>query len=53
MHEENHKTAARTAEDIGKIFTRERTCLLQSIREKIPESRSRLAGMLKRKGSNV
>ncbi|MDP2845751.1 MAG: hypothetical protein Q8N79_06735 [Candidatus Methanoperedens sp.] len=44
---------ARTAEDIGKILTRERLRLLQFIREKRPESISDLARMLKRKESNV
>ena len=54
MHEpELRKIVARTAKDIGKILARERPCLLQSIREKTPESRSRLARMVKRKGSNV
>ncbi len=54
IHEpEPHEIAARTAEVIGKIFTRERLRLLQSIREKAPESISLLARMLKRKGSNV
>lgn len=48
---EPHKIVARTAEDIGKILTRER--LLQIIREKRPESISELARMLKRKESNV
>ena len=48
---EPHKIVARTAEDIGKILTRER--LLQIIREKSPESISELARMLKRKESNV
>ncbi len=52
IHEpEPHKIVARTAEDIGKILTRER--LLQIIREKRPESISELARMLKRKESNV
>ncbi len=48
---EHYKIVARTAEDIGKILTRER--LLQIIREKRPESISELARMLKRKESNV
>ncbi len=52
MHEP-HKIVARTAEDIGKILTRERLRLLQIIREKRPESISELARMLKRKESNV
>ncbi|MCZ7393388.1 MAG: hypothetical protein ABOK23_09145 [Candidatus Methanoperedens sp.] len=47
---EPHRIAVRTAEDIGKILTRE--LLPQSIREKTPESKSRLARMLKRMGSN-
>ncbi len=47
------KIVARTAEDIGKILTRERLRLLQIIREKRPESISELARMLKRKESNV
>jgi predicted transcriptional regulator len=50
---ESHKIVARTAEDIGKILTRERLRLLQVIREKRPESISELARMLKRKESNV
>jgi len=54
MHEpQSQKIAARTAEDTGKIVTRERLRLLQSIREKTPESISLLAGMLERKGSDV
>ncbi len=54
MHEpEPHKIVARTAEDIGKILTRERLRMLQIIREKRPESISELARMLKRKESNV
>ena len=50
---EPHKIVARTAEDIGKILTRERLRLLQIIRENRPESISELARMLKRKQSNV
>jgi predicted transcriptional regulator len=50
---EPHKIVARTAEDIGKILTRERLRLLQIIREKTPESISELARILKRKESNV
>ncbi|MDD5473977.1 MAG: ArsR family transcriptional regulator [Candidatus Methanoperedens sp.] len=50
---EPHKIVARTAEDIGKILTRERLRLLSIIREKTPESISELARMLKRKESNV
>jgi predicted transcriptional regulator len=54
IHEsEPYKIVARTAEDIGKILTRERMRLLQIIREKKPESISELARMLKRKESNV
>ncbi len=54
IHEpEPHKILARTAEDIGKILTRERLRLLQIIRDKKPESISELARMLKRKESNV
>jgi len=54
IHEpEPHKIMARTAEDIGKILTRERLRLLHIIREKRPESISELARMLKRKESNV
>ncbi len=54
MHEPApHKIVARTAEDIGKILTRERLRLLSSIREKRPESISELARILKRKESNV
>ena len=34
---EPHKIVARTAEDIGKILTRERLRLLQVIREKSPD----------------
>jgi predicted transcriptional regulator len=54
IHEpEHHKIVVRTAEDIGKILTRERLRLLQIIREKKPESISELARILKRKESNV
>ncbi len=54
IHEpEPHKIMARTAEDIGKILTRERLRLLAVIREKTPESISELARILKRKESNV
>ncbi len=54
MHEpEPQKIVARTAEDIGKILTRERLRLLSIIREKKPESISELARMLKRRESNV
>ncbi len=54
IHEpEPHKIVARTAEDIGKILTRERLRLLAVIREKTPESISELARILKRKESNV
>ncbi len=54
IHEpEPHQILARTAEDIGKILTRERLRLLSVIREKKPESISELARMLKRKESNV
>ncbi len=54
MHEpEPQKIIARTAEDIGKILTRERLRLLSIIREKKPESISELARMLKRRESNV
>lgn len=54
IHEpEPHKIISRTAEDIGKILTRERLRLLSSIRENKPESISELARMLKRKESNV
>jgi predicted transcriptional regulator len=50
IHEpEPHKIMARTAEDIGKILTRERLRLLKNIRENRPESISELARMLKRK----
>ena len=48
-----HQILARTAEDIGKILTRERLRLLSVIREKKPESISELARMLKRKEPNV
>ncbi|MCZ7356953.1 MAG: hypothetical protein O8C66_04365 [Candidatus Methanoperedens sp.] len=50
---EPHKIIARTAEDIGKILTRERLRLLSIIREKRLESISELARILKRKESNV
>ena len=54
IHEpEPHQILARTAEDIGKILTRERLRLLSVIREKKPESISELARMLERKESNV
>ncbi len=48
-----HKIVVRTAEDIGKILTRERLRLLKIIKEKKPDSISELARMLKRKESNV
>ena len=50
---EPHKLIARTAEDIGKILTRERIRLLHVIRENKPESISELARILNRKESNV
>jgi predicted transcriptional regulator len=50
---EPHKIVSRTAEDIGKILTRERIRLLHIIREKKPESISELARLLDRKESNV
>lgn len=50
---EPHKIVARTAEDIGKILTRERLRLLHVIRDTRPESISELARTLKRKESNV
>jgi len=50
---EPHKIVSRTAEDIGKILTRERIRLLHIIREKKPESISELARILDRKESNV
>src|SRR5574341_520460 len=54
IHEqEPHRIVARTAEDIGKILTRERLRLLHIIRNKKPESISELARTLKRKESNV
>jgi len=54
IHEpEPHKIMARTAEDIGKILTRERLRMLRIIREKKPDSISELARTLKRKESNV
>lgn len=50
---EPHKIVTRTAEDIGKILTRERLRLLHVIRKSKPESISELARMVKRKESNV
>ena len=50
---EPHKLIVRTAEDIGKILTRERIRLLHVIRENKPESISELARILNRKESNV
>lgn len=44
---------ARTPEDIAKILTSERIRLLQMIREKKPESISKLAHLLDRSQSNV
>ena len=50
---EPNKIVARTAEDIGKILTRERLRILAIIKEKKPESISDLARLLKRQESIV